>query len=144
MKKPFAGALMLALGLAQAAHATDDRKMFPIEEALNSAEAQQKLDPEIKLYFGDQKHPKGKVLGEWVANKKTNAFNKDAKTACEWAFLSAALEFQERARKEGGNAVINIRSFYKQEEISSDKEYMCGSGFLMAGVAFKAQVIKTR
>jgi hypothetical protein len=137
-------ALAATLLLPALAHADDEHKMFPIDEALATSAAQDKLDKNVKFYFGDQKAPKGKVLGEWVSNKKTNAFNKDDKTACEWAFLSALLEFQERARKEGGNAVVNIRSYYKKEEISSRKEYMCGTGFLMAGVAFKAQVVKTR
>lgn len=116
------------------------KKMLSIEDALNSELAKSKLDPNITFHF-EPRH-KGTVLGEWVANKKTNSFGKDDDTACQRAFISALLEFQERARKEGGTAVVNIRSFYKSQEISNPKEYMCGSGFLMAGVALKAQVVK--
>ena len=45
--------------------------------------------------------------------------------------------------KEGGNAVVNIVSNYKNKETSSETEYMCGNGALMAGVALKGTVIKT-
>ncbi|CAG0961144.1 hypothetical protein MTYP_00735 [Methylophilaceae bacterium] len=125
--------------------ARDDQKMHPLEDALNTPAAKEKLDPEIKLYFGENKHPKvATEIGEWKTNKKTNAFNKSDKDACEWTFLSAVLELQERARKEGGNAVINIKSNYKNKETSSETEYMCGSGALMSGVALKGTVVKLK
>lgn len=136
--------LLAALCVASSAAARDDRNMYPIEDALNTPAAEEKLDKEIKLYFGKQKAPKAaKKLGEWKTNKKTNAFNKTDKEACEWTFLSAVLELQERAQKEGGNAVVNIVSNYKNEQTSSETEYMCGNGALMAGVALKGTVIKT-
>lgn len=136
--------LSLALALAStAALARDDRNMYPLEDPLNTEAAKEKLDPEVKLYFGNQKHTKvEKRYGEWGTNKKTNAFGKSDKQACEWAFLSAVMELQERARKEGGNAVVNIRSNYKNQTTSSETEYMCGSGAIMAGVALKGDVVK--
>ena len=140
MKHLVIAALLLTTTLPVAAR--DDRLMFPLQDALNAPEAKSRLDPGIALFFGKQGHPKvGKTHGEWGTNKKTNAFGKSDKTACEWAFLSAALELQERARKEGGNAVINIQSNYKSVTTSSETEYMCGAGGLMAGVAFKGTVV---
>ncbi|HRE16013.1 MAG TPA: excinuclease ATPase subunit, partial [Rhodocyclaceae bacterium] len=107
--------------------------------------SQEKIDKTIRLYFGAQKSPAiAKRLGEWGTNKKTNAFNKTDKEACEWTFLSAVLELQERARKEGGDAVINIKSNYKSRQTSSTTEYMCGNGALMAGVALKGTVVKLK
>lgn len=136
--------LIMALAMAGSAAARDDHNMYPLEDALNTPAAQEKLNKDIKLYFGKQKGPKAtKQLGEWKTNKKTNAFNKTDKEACEWTFLSAVLELQERALKEGGNAVVNIVSNYKNQETSSETEYMCGNGALMAGVALKGTVIKT-
>ena len=118
--------------------------MYSIEEAMNTPAALEKLNKDIKLYFGKQKAPAAaKNLGEWKTNKKTNAFNKTDKEACEWTFLSAVLELQERAVKEGGDAVVNIVSNYKNQETISETEYMCGNGALMSGVAFKGTVIKT-
>lgn len=119
--------------------------MYPIADALQTPAAQDKLDKEIRLYFGNQPHPAiAQRIGEWGTNKKTNAFNKTDKEACEWTFLSAVLELQERARKEGGNAVINIKSNYKNTLTSSETEYMCGNGALMSGVALKGTVVNLK
>jgi hypothetical protein len=135
--------LLWALLSHGSANARDDHQMFPLEDALQTQAAKEKLNPEIKLYFGDQKHPKvTKDHGEWKTNKKTNGFNKSDKVACEWTFLSAVLEMQERAQKEGANAVIGIKSNYKNIERSSETEYMCGSGALMSGVALKGRVVE--
>ncbi|MDR2506373.1 MAG: excinuclease ABC subunit A [Candidatus Accumulibacter sp.] len=135
--------LVLCLGFSMETIARDDRRMFSLKDALNTPEAKQRLDPKIRLFFGKQRHPAiAKNFGEWRTNKKTNAFNKSDKEACEWAFLSAALELQERAKKEGGNAVVGIKSNYKNAERGSETEYMCGCGAVMAGVALKGNVVR--
>ncbi|MCB5183720.1 excinuclease ABC subunit A [Methylobacillus gramineus] len=146
MKNILNTALLITILFASSqAMARDDQKMHSLEDALNSAAAKEKLDPEIKLFFGNQTHPAvAKTLGEWKTNKKTNGFNKSDKEACEWTLLSALLELQDRASKEGGNAVINIKSNYKNKETSSETEYMCGSGALMSGVALKGDVVKLK
>jgi len=125
------------------AHARDDQKMFSIKEALESPAAKDKLDPDIKLYFGNQKHPAiVKSFGEARTNKKTNGFNKSDQQACEWTFIGAVLALQNNARQQGGNAVVGIKSNYRNIEKSSNTEYMCGSGALMSGVALKGKVVK--
>src|ERR1700737_2154828 len=116
MVKMLCSAALLAVvcGGSLPAIARDEQKAFPIGQALNSAAAQAKLDPGIKFFFGKQRHPKvTKDFGEWPTNKKTNAFAKSDLQACEWVFLSALIALQERARKEGGNAIINIVSNYR-------------------------------
>lgn len=131
------------LVVASEASARDDWLMFPLRDALNSPTAQQRLDQGIRFYFGDQKHPKvAKTLGQYMSNKKTNAFNKSDKEACEWAFLSALLSFQERALQLGGDAVIDITSYYKKHSVRSSTEYECGAGAFMAGVTFQGTVVK--
>jgi hypothetical protein len=103
--------LVIACTLVLPAAARDEQKLYPIGQALKSPAAQGKVDPGIRLFFGRQRHPNvTKDFGEWPTNKKTNAFAKSDLQACEWVFLSAVIALQERARKEGGNAVINIVS----------------------------------
>ncbi len=143
--KSFILAAITVLGAITAisVEARDTRHMFSLSEALENEAAKNKLDKNIRFYFGKQKHPAiAKNFGEVMTNKKTNAFNKTDKRACEWAFLSAMLSFQDRAIREGGNAIVNIRSFYKRNEISSETEYECGAGGIMAGVTFKGDVVK--
>jgi hypothetical protein len=126
-----------------AVHARDDRKMFPVAAALASPVVKERLDPTVKLYFAGQPHPGvASVLGNWGTNKKTNAVGKSDQEACEWAFLSAMLALQKRARQEGGDAVVDIQSEYKGQITRSAKEYMCGTGSVMVGVAFRGKVVR--
>ena len=133
-----------AAAAATSSYARDDRLKFPVDAALSKGQSyKEKLDPSIKLYFGGQKTPPvAKKIGEWTSNKKTNAANKSDQEACDVAFISAAASLQDRARKEGGNAVVNITSVYKNEPFTSPKEYMCGAGTFMAGVALRGTVVK--
>lgn len=132
----------IALGTVNV-EARDDHGMYSISDALNTEDAKQKLNNDIRFYFGDQSHPKiTKSFGEYMSNKKTNAFNKTDERACQWNFLSAMISFQERAQRMGGNAVVNIRSYYKKNTISSQTEFECGSGTFVSGVTFLGDVVK--
>ena len=138
-------AAIVAFGalVAPATDARDTKNMWPIADALNTADAKAKLDQNVKLYFGDSTHPPvAKSFGNYQSNKKTNGVGRSDKEACEWTFLSAMLTFQERAKQLGGDAVIKIESYYREVPISSATEYQCGSGALMSGVTFRGEVVK--
>ncbi|MDP6589114.1 MAG: excinuclease ATPase subunit [Alphaproteobacteria bacterium] len=142
--KIFIGMIMAACVLLPShAMARDERLMLSISEALQSRGSEKLNRNEVQFFFGDQPHPPiVESFGTFISNRKTNAFAKKDKTACEWAFSSAMIAFQERARSEGGDAVINIHSYYKKEDVSSESEYMCGAGAFVAGVAFRGEVVK--
>jgi uncharacterized protein YbjQ (UPF0145 family) len=134
---------LVALVVAFPAAARDDRLKFPVKGALAKGQNyKEKIDPQIKLYFGKPSGVKvAKTIGEWTSNKKTNAFNKSDQEACDIAFISAAVSLQDRAKREGGNAVINIHSVYKNDKFESTSEYQCGAGTTMAGVALRGTVV---
>ena len=135
-------ATLVIFSLPQQTFSRDDRLVFPIGDALSTPAAKDKLKG-IDFYFGNQKHPQVlKDFGEFNTNKKTNAFNKSDKQACEWAFLSALLQLKDRARNLNANAVINIKSNYKHREYASETEFECGAGHIMAGVALKGRIVK--
>lgn len=126
-----------------AADARDTRLRLPIADALASANAKAQLSEDIKLFFGKQAHPKpAQTFGTFTSNKKTNFFNKSDKEGCEWAFLSAMITFQQRARQLGGNAVINIKSTYRKGNFESETEYECGAGAVVGGVTFQGEIVK--
>jgi uncharacterized protein YbjQ (UPF0145 family) len=107
------------------------------------ADSQEKLEGTVKFYFGDQKHPKVlSKLGSDVSNRKTNAFGKADEKACNWAFLSALVALEKRATELGANAVVNVVSYYKKDTFSSQTEFECHAGALMAGVALKGDFVK--
>ena len=125
-----------------AVYARNTIQQVGIEGALTHPKAEGKLDPSIQLFFGDQAHPAvEKTHGTWTANKKTNAVGKSDEFACQWAFISAMMSLQQRASREGGNAVINIRSYYYKNDFSSPTEFECGAGAVMAGVTMVGDVV---
>lgn len=142
MSKIWAAILIMSLMISPL-YARDTKSMHSIKGVFESADGKDKLDKDIRFYFGKQPHPKvEKSFGEFRTNKKTNAFGKSDKQACGWAFLSALLVLQSRAIQEGGNAVVNIRSNYRNNEVESETEFECGAGAVMAGVALKGDVVK--
>jgi hypothetical protein len=131
---------MLVISVAQA---RDTHLKLPIKDAMATADYQAKVDQNIKLFFGAQEHPKpAQSFGTIKTNKKTNFFNKSDKEGCEWVFLSAILALQNAARERGGDAVINIKSNYKNVEFTSETEYECGAGAVTGGVAFVGEIVK--
>ncbi|KFX63633.1 excinuclease ABC subunit A [Paraburkholderia fungorum] len=133
----------LATLSATQAFARDTVDNYPIAPALQSEPG--KVSGDVALYFAGQPHPGVlKKMGEFATNKKTNAFGKSDLEACQHVFLSAVIELQERARKEGGNAVINIKSNYKNELRESATEFTCGAGAVIAGVALTGEVVTLR
>jgi hypothetical protein len=143
MKLPVLAAAILTLTFSSAALSRDTKHLLLLDEAMNTPDAQQKLDGSIKFYFADEGHPQvtQRVPGV-VTNKKTNAFMKSDEEACSWAFLSAMISLQERAQREGADAVVNITSYYKRQEMASREQYECHAGGIMAGVALKGDVVK--
>jgi uncharacterized protein YbjQ (UPF0145 family) len=145
MRKIVSSAIILGAVLAASvpAHARDTRHMLPVASAMEAKDAQEKLDGSVKFYFGDQQTPKVLAqFGDEVSNRKTNAFGKADVTACNWAFLSALVAFEKKAKALGANAVVNIRSFYKKNEVSSQTEFECHAGAVMAGVALKGDFVR--
>ncbi|MCL2298115.1 MAG: excinuclease ATPase subunit [Proteobacteria bacterium] len=146
MKAAGFAALLVSLSFcAVSAQARDTTHFLSIKEAVEIGKAQGLAD-DIKLYFGSQKHPAIETtLTKGIStNKKTNAANKSDKEACLTAMLSGLIQLQERARNDGGNAVINIESYYKKKSYKSKDKFECHAGNIMSGVALKGDVVKLK
>jgi hypothetical protein len=138
----FGCALFGAL-VVSTADARDERLKMPIAAAMESDDAKEKLGTEVRFFFGSQATPKPQqTLGTFTSNKKTNFANKSDEEGCKIAFLSAMIALKERALREGGNAVINIHSVYKNQTFKSETEYECGAGKIMGGVALRGTVAR--
>jgi uncharacterized protein YbjQ (UPF0145 family) len=134
---------LLALGVSTAAQARDTKLLLPLSAAMSANGAQSRLGDSVKFYFGNQPTPKVlERLGSDQTSQKTNSVGKSPETACNWAFLSAMLRLQQRARELGADAVINIVSNYKNVEMSSDTQFECHDGAIMSGVALKGEFVK--
>ena len=134
--------LLLNLVATTPVMARDTVRSFSIEEAFAIQKLRNKLGTNISFFFGEQKHGTVKTdFGEGRSNKKTNAFNKSDKAACQRVFYSALISLRDLAVREGGNAVINIKSNYKNVVTSNEESFRCGAGALMAGVALIGTVV---
>jgi len=141
-KKSLLCVLALA-GVMASAQARDTKLLLPIAGAMSDNDAKGRLGDSVKFYFGGQSTPP--VLERLTVDQtsqKTNSFGKSPERACNWAFLSAMLRLEKRARELGADAVINIVSNYKNVEHSSETEFECHDGALMSGVALKGQFVK--
>lgn len=136
--------LLCTFFVTHIAHARDTQHFLSIQEAMNTPEAKEKLNKGVKFYFGNQVPAHTKSQGSYVANRKTNAFNKSDEEACRWVFLSSLIALQDRALAQGGNAVVNIHSFYKQDAHFSNTQYECHAGAIMAGVALKGTIVTVK
>ncbi|WP_175948559.1 excinuclease ABC subunit A [Burkholderia pyrrocinia] len=143
MKRSLMLAALSATFVTSHAFARDSIAIYPVDAALASEPG--KVTPDVALFFAGQNHPAViHSLGVAATNKKTNAFGKSDLQACQHVFLSAVIELQDRARQEGGNAVINIKSNYHNILTASPTEFTCGAGAVIAGVALVGDVVKLK
>ena len=133
---------LIVSAAVNSAHARDVELTFSIAEALADAELRNKVGNDVAFFFGDQVSPPvAKNFGDFVTNKKTNAFGKPDMVACRWAMELALIQLRDRARSLGANAVINIVSYYKKGITASTTEYVCHAGNVVAGVALKGTFV---
>lgn len=125
------------------AFARDTVLHIPLADVLELPEAKEKLDPSFKFLLDGQPTPKNtKRLGTDVSNPKTNGFGKADDYGCKWAALSALINLQAGAKRNGGNAVVDIVSYYKKVEYKSATDFECHAGAFVIGVALKGTYAK--
>jgi uncharacterized protein YbjQ (UPF0145 family) len=147
MKKLISTMLVVvaAAGTSVGVQAADRATTQTIAGAMAANDAQARLGTGVRYYFGKQAYPAViEKLGTDKTSQKTNAFGKSDEKACHWAFLSAMLRLEKRAKDLGANAVVNIVSNYNNVESSSETEFECHAGGIMAGVALKADFVKIK
>ncbi|WP_374514291.1 hypothetical protein [Niveibacterium sp.] len=132
----------MAVSLAAPVCARDTELHLPIQDAMNRADAQAKLNDGVKFYFGKQKYGKvDKSFGDDVSNTKTNAFNKSDEEACYWTFLSAMIKLQEKAKKLGADAVVDIESHTKGDPFFCAPGFSCLAGGRRGGVGLRGRFV---
>jgi uncharacterized protein YbjQ (UPF0145 family) len=136
-------ALTISLAIVWQGHARNIKQLLPIAGALESTEAQGKLDGSVKFFFGKEKTREGvKTLRNDVALGKVSLRGKSDDTACNSAFLSALAELQKRAKQHGADAVVNVVSYYKRVEMSSPTQFECHEGSGYMAVALRGDFVK--
>jgi len=134
--------LFLALTVAMNNAAAEDRVLkFPVKHALNSKTGKEKMLDDIRVYMVGQGHPGvDRSYREYQSNKRSTGMSDQA--ACDLAFLSAIIGLQQRADREGGNAVIDIFSITNNKKLKSSETYSCLRGRSMANVILRGTVVR--
>ncbi|MCM5705018.1 excinuclease ATPase subunit [Larsenimonas salina] len=136
------GLALAGLMVTTPAQARDTTYYLPFKDVLSLPQAREKLDPSIRLYFGNQVHPEVEARHNgYYVDRKTSSVTKTDEEACRWVALSALIDLQERARFVGANAVTNISSYYNKQEYVDDNKYECHAGNVVAGVALKGKMV---
>ena len=124
------------------AFAADSWHELSASNAISSALGQEKLDKDIRVFMKGQSHPAvTKKFGEYKSNQRANKFGKSIETACDTAFLSALIALQQRAVREGGNAVIDVYTITKNQQYESPENFKCIAGGFVANVALMGTVV---
>jgi uncharacterized protein YbjQ (UPF0145 family) len=135
---------LCALLLASPAGARSTFHDLNVQSARDSEIGKTKLQ-KIPFFMAGQKHAAvAKDLGVFTANRRTNAFGKSDEAACQIAFLSAIIALQSRAQNMGGNAIVDVKSITKQNDLTSASEYRCAAGGVVANVVLTGRVVKLK
>lgn len=123
--------------------AADSLLSFPIDNAMQNGEVLSALRKNVALYWGDQPTPTiVQSYGNFKTSKRTNGLTKPKQEACEWALASALVALQDRAMREGANAVINIQSNINNNPVSSKTHFNCLAGSVIVNVALTGTAVK--
>lgn len=133
-------ALLATIPFTGIAQARDTTHRFPVADPMATSTAEEFNN--VRFYFGDETYPQAtRTIGVYTTRRTTNAFMKADKEACDWGFLSAIKTLWERALKEGGNAVVEIKSVTTGETVNSSSEYVCRAGNVVAKVYLEGKVV---
>ena len=137
--------LLLSSVESNSAIARNTRYELKIADVKTDPRYKENVPDDVAFYFSNQPHPAVETsLGEYVTNKKGNSAGRPDEEACRWTMMSALKQLRDRAIDEGGDAVINIVSYYRKEVFASDTLFECHAGAFVAGVALKGTVVKLK
>lgn len=129
------GFIGLSVGNAQA---DDTGYTLPYRDVLAMPQAQTRLDPAVRLFFGEQQFPQPTSWRhDYFVDRSGNALFSSAESTCRNVALENLVTLQERARAVGANAVVNIISDYSRTPRKDNDSYQCHVGSLTANVSLK-------
>lgn len=134
-------ALAVSMALASPSQARSEFVDIPVEAATRSALGKERL-LDVPYYMAGESHPAVvRDMGEFESNQRSNGFGKSDESACSTAFLSALIVLQKRVQKEGGDAVIDIKSVTRDNPLTSAHEFRCVAGNVVVNVALTGRVV---
>jgi hypothetical protein len=135
---------IVAVSMSAPAEARNTELMFDVKEAIENGAGNANL-LDIPYYFVGQSHPGvAKKIGTWASNRSSRGAFRSDESSCQVAFLSSLIRLQERAKSEGGNAIIDIRSVTRGTKTESATQYRCVAGAVVVHVGLEGTVVETK
>lgn len=137
--------LLVSLMGASTALAANDNIQVSYQQCFDMyKDSYTKASDGVSFYFGGDMHPPAlSSYGNIKSYGKTNAFAKDPQQSCCWVLMSRLQDMGAKAKKLGGNAVINISSYNTDKQTSDSSEtFNCSNGFLMSATGLSGEVVK--
>jgi hypothetical protein len=132
-----------ATATASRVYARNVTVYLPIAAAFEFKDVETRPTGAVKFFFGAQKTPDILTrFGTYSATPRAAAGGMSDEKACYGAFHWTLVNMENRARRLGANAVVNIVSFYKRNETSSAVEFECHVGNAIASVFFRGDFVK--
>jgi hypothetical protein len=136
-------AVLAAVALAPAADARDERMLFDVDPVLASPQGKDRFDETVQFYFGERPYPQVlEAFGIHTSERRTFAPIHTDEEACRKAFVEALAGLRDAAKARGANAVVNIKSIYKNREFRSDTQFECRAGYFATGVSLEGRLVK--
>jgi len=139
---PLVLVLALALG-APAAHARDEQRLYAIADALATPMGRDRFDDTIRFFWAEQDTPAAQQsFSIHTAERKTFLPTRTELEACDQSFIEALASLRDAARKIGADAVVGIKSLYKNREFRSATQYECRLSYFSASVTLEGRLVK--
>ncbi|MGQ0586470.1 MAG: hypothetical protein ACT4PK_04640 [Gammaproteobacteria bacterium] len=137
-------ASLLAGALAPAAaQAKDEQWLFDLATVMGSAQGRDRFDDTVRFYWSGQSAPgPAESLSIQTSERKTFLPMRTEREACDLSFIEALASLRNAARKAGANAVVEVKSLYKNREFRSATEYECRVGYFSASVTLEGTLAK--
>ena len=117
--------------------------ILSIATAMQASTGEDRPTGAVKFFFGDEKTPEIVAeFGTHAVTPRTGAMGMSDEKACYGAFQWTLVNLEKRAQRLGANAVINIVSFYKRNELSSATEFECHVGNVIASVFLRGKFVR--
>ena len=127
---------------AVAADARDIKTLMLISNAMESLDVPPRPSGSVKFLFGTDQTPKGfKTITNQTLLKKVSLRQTSNVNACNQAFMSILSDFEQKAKAMGANAIVNVVSYYKRQQMSSATHFECHEGSGYMAVALKADFV---
>ena len=129
--------------LPSAAHAKDEQRLFDIATVLASPEGRDRFDDTIRFFWSGQAAPTPvQNFKIQTSERKTFLPTRTEQEACDQSFIEALAAVRDAARAAGANAVVELKSLYKNREFRSTTQYECRLGYFAASVTLEGTLVK--